>query len=67
MKDNVLICCNVLLFIYFRYLYTNFAELFGGGGQWGRNPGEKGPEVGGKRDEAERDAGVMRGREAGEE
>ena len=38
-----------------------------GGGQGGGNPGEKGREVGGKREEAERDAGVMRGREAAEE
>ena len=36
-------------------------------GTGGGNPGEKGQEVGGKREEAERDAGVMRGREAGEE
>ena len=38
-----------------------------GGGQGGGNPGEKGRGVGGKREEAERDAGVMRGREAAEE
>ena len=35
----------------------------GGGG----NPGELGREVCEKREEAERDAGVMRGREAGKE
>ena len=30
-----------------------------GGGQGGGNPGEWGREVGGKREETERDAGVM--------
>ena len=33
--------------------------IISGGGQGGGNPGEWGREVGGKREETERDAGVM--------
>ena len=44
-----------------------FVILHCGKGQGGGNPGEYGREVNGKREKTERDAGVVRGRDAGEE
>ena len=49
-----------------RKLIPNIGYVMWWRGTGGGNPGER-REVGGKREEAERDAGVMRGREAREE
>ena len=45
----------------------NISAMTSGGGQGGENPGEYGQEMGGKREETDRDAGAMRVRETGEE